>query len=160
MSHSEVCHSCMRSLSGLARASPQHLHISRPSLQPPGIDSKAATCVTAEAMQVHVSTTYNLYTVLRGPDGSVCYAAAASYGFMWNVPQWTVPTSMGLFVPAHVPVQYAGQQQPSQQGQQPVPSQVRMSSEAHYPPPNTVRQEVDHNLPTAPGPLQPRVHPC
>lgn len=58
------------------------------------------------------------------PDSCGWCAAAASYGFVWNLPQWTVPSSMGLFVPAHVPVQYAGQQQPSQQGQQPVPSQA------------------------------------
>lgn len=37
--------------------------------------------------------------------------AAANYGYMWNQPQWGVPASMALFVPApHL--QYASQLMP------------------------------------------------
>lgn len=36
--------------------------------------------------------------------------ASANYGYLWNAPQWGVPASMGLFMPA--PVQYAGQLTP------------------------------------------------
>ena len=55
-------------------------------------------------------------------------AAAASYGFVWNVPQWTVPASMGLFVPAQVPLQYAGQLQPQQGVHSQAPPQVGLTA--------------------------------
>ena len=37
------------------------------------------------------------------------WAAATNYSYVWNAPQFAVPTSMQVFVPA---VQYAGQQAP------------------------------------------------
>ena len=37
--------------------------------------------------------------------------AAANYGYMWNPPQWGVPASMALYLPAHH-LQYAGQLMP------------------------------------------------
>lgn len=36
--------------------------------------------------------------------------ASANFGYLWNPPQWGVPSSMALFVPA--PLQYAGQLMP------------------------------------------------
>jgi len=40
---------------------------------------------------------------------------AASYGYL---PQWAPATSMALFVPAYLPMQYAGQQLPDTAGGQ------------------------------------------
>ena len=40
---------------------------------------------------------------------AAAWAAATNYGYVWNSPQFAVPTSMQVFVPA---VQYAGQQLP------------------------------------------------